>query len=176
MRVGRGGSPGHFCHDREVVEAHELFLPARQAADLSDCLEHARVGDARGRRGHRRRPSLILLLVLGCNGRISGLRWLFLGDRLIVEELAPGTVRAVKLLVEPFALLGLVVARLVLPLLELLGAVGERTRVRVLAGAVELPELADLSLKLHFEALLTRVQRLLKRWATRCTGSRELVL
>ena len=71
-----------------------------------------------------------------------------------MEELAARTVRAVELLVEPLALLGLVVAGHVSALLQLVSSMSERAGVRVLACAVELPELADLSLELKLEALM----------------------
>ena len=71
-----------------------------------------------------------------------------------MEELAARTVRAVELLVEPLALLGLVVAGHVSALLQLVSSMSERAGVRVLTCSVELPELADLSLELELEALM----------------------
>jgi len=70
-----------------------------------------------------------------------------------VQELASWTIWTVEVFVEPLALLGLVVLVHVCSLLELVGAVGERTSVTVLAGSVQLPEFTDLSFKLEFERL-----------------------
>ena len=71
-----------------------------------------------------------------------------------MEELAARAVGAVELLVVALALLGLVIAWHVGPLFKLVGTMGKRARLSVLAGAVKLPEFADLSLKLHLEALI----------------------
>ena len=70
-----------------------------------------------------------------------------------MEELTSCSVWAVEIFVEALALLGLVVLVHVCSLLELVGAVGERTGVTVLAGSVQLPEFTDLSFKLEFERL-----------------------
>ena len=64
---------------------------------------------------------------------------------------------------EALALLGLVVSGLVRPLLQLVRAVGERTRVWVFACAAELPEFANFCLELHFEALFSDWRFLLSR-------------
>ena len=78
---------------------------------------------------------------------------------VVVEELAARPVRTVQFLVEPLALLGLVVARLVMPLLQLRGAVRERALIRILTRPIQLPELANLRLELHLETLLRRFFR-----------------
>ena len=71
-----------------------------------------------------------------------------------MEELAARTIRAVQLFVEALTLLCLVVSRLILLLLQLVGAMGERAGVRVFAYAVQLPEFTNLRLKFNLEALL----------------------
>ena len=53
---------------------------------------------------------------------------------------------------EALALFGLVILVKIDLLFEFVLAVSERTGVRILAGAVEVPKLADLGLELHFEA------------------------
>ena len=61
-----------------------------------------------------------------------------------MQKLAPWAVWAVEVLVEPLALLGLVVLVHVCSLLELVVSVGERACVTVLALAIELPKFTDL--------------------------------
>ena len=78
-----------------------------------------------------------------------------------MKELASGTVGAIELFVEPLALLRLVIAWLVLPLLKLMDPVGKRARIIVLTSAVELPEFTDLSLEFHLETLLALTRLLL---------------
>ena len=78
----------------------------------------------------RKAASLCHLIQQGCIGDTLffeklGVSLFAHGNGLIVQELAPGTVGAVELLVEPLALLGLVVAGLVLPLFELMGTVSK---------------------------------------------------
>ena len=75
-----------------------------------------------------------------------------------MEELAAWTVRAVEFLVKAFALLRLVVARHICALFELMLSVRKRASIIVLTGAIQLPKLANLSLELHFEALLSRLR------------------
>ena len=55
---------------------------------------------------------------------------------------------------EPLALLRLVVARLVMPLLQLSSAVRERALIGILTSPIQLPKLANLRLELHLKTLL----------------------
>lgn len=77
--------------------------------------------------------------------------------RFIVQELAPVAIWAIKLFVEPLALLCLVIARHISALLQLMTAVREWACIRVLTCAVQLPEFADLCLKLHLKARLSSI-------------------
>ena len=70
-----------------------------------------------------------------------------------MQKLAPWAVWAVEVLVEPLALLGLVVLVHVCPLLELVVSVGERACVTVLALAIELPKFTDLCFEFQPETL-----------------------
>ena len=90
-----------------------------------------------------------------------------------MQKLAAGSIGAVELLVVALALLGLVVARLVSPLLELVGTMCKGAGFGVLACAIQLPEFTDFRLKLHFEALLRLCRVLLSGWVSRnlvCSG------
>lgn len=71
-----------------------------------------------------------------------------------VLELAAGAIRAIEILVEALAGLGLVILRDVLLLHELVVAVGEGTRVCEGAVASLLPVPAHLGLVLHLESFL----------------------
>ena len=61
---------------------------------------------------------------------------------------------------EPLALLSLVIARLVMPLLQLSSAVRERALIGILTSPIQLPKLANLRLELHLKTLLRRLRLL----------------